>query len=349
MTNPYETDAIASFQAAESKATTDQKLLKRKAIEPGQADKWRAVALPQPLMEATEQLAVAHHYELLPWTSPEVRWLSQPASGVAGPPVIIVHDGTGLVNSFRPLAPLISRTGCLAIQGSSRLLEGCSCFRDLAIKYVDILPMALWKGGHCIRLVAYSLGCRVAYWMACILEGQGHKVELILLDGPALGDHGYPPRMTGYGLLAVQNLRKRLGLPPNESPASFLTTTAEARAKIAIAERSGQADRMMDTVFGDADAGAPHVMLSLTELPDTVATPFELLQAPVLFVCSEYSRDSGLRKTLVERIPHAFVHDVPGDHFRFMKQNQEELAAQLLHWLDGTLHETNALLGRTAL
>jgi hypothetical protein len=65
MDEPYDdSSVVASFQAASLMASVDPKLLKRKKIDPGQADKWRKVKLPQPLHEDTEALALAYGYEL---------------------------------------------------------------------------------------------------------------------------------------------------------------------------------------------------------------------------------------------------------------------------------------------
>ena len=64
MVEPYETDALATFQSAQSVATTDPKLLRRRKLDASQADKWRGVELPQPIAEATGALARAYGYEV---------------------------------------------------------------------------------------------------------------------------------------------------------------------------------------------------------------------------------------------------------------------------------------------
>jgi hypothetical protein len=66
MANPYETSAVESFRGSADQVVSDPKLLKRKKIEESQAEKWRKVALPQPMLDATKELARAHAFELLP-------------------------------------------------------------------------------------------------------------------------------------------------------------------------------------------------------------------------------------------------------------------------------------------
>lgn len=66
MTNPYESaDAVASFASAQMMAMADPKLLRRKALNAAQADKWREVRLPRPLTEEARSAAVRLGYELL--------------------------------------------------------------------------------------------------------------------------------------------------------------------------------------------------------------------------------------------------------------------------------------------
>ena len=64
MAEPYDTEAIQTFRSAQSVSTTDPKLLRRKKIDAAQADKWRRVKLPQPLIEEARVLARGFGYEL---------------------------------------------------------------------------------------------------------------------------------------------------------------------------------------------------------------------------------------------------------------------------------------------
>jgi len=336
MSNPYETSAVASFEAAESKSTTDQKLLKRKRIEPKQAEKWRSVELPQPLLKASKQLAHAYKYELLPDVVPELKWLAQPESDAEGPPVVCLHDFTGLLWGFRALAPQMSRTGSLGIQGSMRLLEGCSSMQDLAAKYVDLLPMVLWPRNGPIRLVAYSLGCRIAYWMACILEADGRRVELVLLDGPAAGDEGYPPRMGGYAEHVANEIRDKMGLPPPKGSGNLRTdesgkNTTQAAMQFSLMKRSGSF-KMLFSMLEEAGVNAAATAVHLIEMPDVVARPMGPLHSPVLFVCTEQMRENGTADVLIDRIPHAVVHRAEGDHFSFITKSAARISELLMRW-----------------
>ena len=96
MAEPYGTPATDSFRAARNFATTDPKLLRRKSIDAGIADKWRSVELKQPLHNRTKLLAKqAFGYELLPELPDEMVWLSR--SPTSEPPMVFVHDFTGML------------------------------------------------------------------------------------------------------------------------------------------------------------------------------------------------------------------------------------------------------------
>ena len=64
MVEPYESEeAVASFRSAHTVSITDPKLLRRKRIDALQADKWRTVKLPRPLLEETMKLARDYGYQ----------------------------------------------------------------------------------------------------------------------------------------------------------------------------------------------------------------------------------------------------------------------------------------------
>lgn len=64
MSEPYESvEVAASFTSALLLSATDPKLMRRTKIDAAQADKWRGVKLPQPLMAGTKALAVQLGYE----------------------------------------------------------------------------------------------------------------------------------------------------------------------------------------------------------------------------------------------------------------------------------------------
>ena len=65
--------------------------------------------------------------------------------------------------------------------------------QELAWRYVRLLPRSMCA--PVVRLMAYSLGCRIAYHMACALEQAGQRVQLVLLDGPVGPERDAPPRM----------------------------------------------------------------------------------------------------------------------------------------------------------
>ena len=58
MANPYESaEATKSFRSADGRHIGDPKLLRRSAIDARQADKWRTTPQPEPLRQATRELA----------------------------------------------------------------------------------------------------------------------------------------------------------------------------------------------------------------------------------------------------------------------------------------------------
>ena len=180
MANPYESaDATASFEPAARVAATDPKLLRRRALDPRLAHKWREVLLPQPLGVAAKALALSHGYELLPELPDGLECLSRShAAGGAGgaPPIACIHDFTGGPWAFAMLAPLL-HAPCLGVSATHRVLSGCTTHAMLAERYIQLLPSSLWPGDTPVRILGYSLGCRIAHRMARALEHDGRAVK----------------------------------------------------------------------------------------------------------------------------------------------------------------------------
>ena len=354
MANPYETSAVESFQGLFDQVVSDPKLLKRKTIEGSQAEKWRIVVLPQPLLDATKELPRAHAYELLPGESPELRWLSRPEGGVSRP-VVFIHDFTGLLWGFRALAKLFVDSGPLGICGSVRLLEGCACTQDLAVRYVELLPLSLWKRAEPIRLVAYSRGGRIAYWMACLLEAQGRAAELVLLDGRVAGDEGYPPHTGGMEPLIAEEIRSQMKQmktsgraarsPDIESPDiesemsvgagglpnMVMLRSAPASMKFAALKRSRQF-KVLIAMLADAGEETCETAVRLIELPDTIATPMGPFRGPAMLVSTQATADVGVPEVVRGRIPQVTLELAPGDHFSFLIQHAAHVFKLLSSW-----------------
>ncbi|EOD10042.1 hypothetical protein EMIHUDRAFT_452783 [Emiliania huxleyi CCMP1516] len=187
-------------------------------------------------------------------------------------------------------------------------------------------------------LVGYSLGCRVAYWMACLLEAEGRPVELVLLDGPAAGDDGYPPRMGGYASEVAEEIRLNMGLaPPPDGRSASLgpqgggANSAAQAMQFAVMKRSGSF-RMLFTLLEDAGEDAAAAAVRLIELPDRVVEPLGPVRAPVLFVHTEQIRENGTAGVLLERVPHATAAKVPGDHFSFITKSATQIAEAVAGW-----------------
>jgi len=338
MQNPYNTEAINTFSGKTS--ATDPKLLRHKSIDPRQADKWREVAVPQRLKPATVALARLYKYELPDEAlQPEVAWLSRSKSPKNNqprrPPVLCIHDFTGLLWGFSGIVAHLKGNSCIGIRCSERLLDGCSDMCQLASKYLEALPSDLWAEGEHVRIIAYSLGCRVAYWMAVLLEKEGRTVSFVALDGPLCGDVGYPPRMGGAVPLVATYLRHQAGVEECEDH--------EVLEMFAHAE-SGQ---------GQGAAFQPVIERVLREGPDAAATcaqfivlPDEIrsddlrLHGPVLYICPEKSgqRTNGTLDQAIRQVPQAAViSDVRGSHFNFVTAYAQQVADHLSVWSDWEL------------
>lgn len=215
MSNPYDTRATDSFQAARNFATTDPKFMRQSKINAQQADRWRVVKLPKPLHALTKLVAKdLYNYDLLPELPPEVTWLSKLGDAHEGV-ISFVHDFTGIPWGFEHVAKSLNYVS-VAISCSTGCLKRCETIKDLALQYVHILPWSA-SANNAQHVAGFSFGCRIAYRMAQILQQRNQKVSLILLDGPCGPDKYLPPRMNGL-LSEVVRVLQRRHLPPNVSP-----------------------------------------------------------------------------------------------------------------------------------
>jgi thioesterase domain-containing protein len=81
--------------------------------------------------------------------------------------------------------------GMIAMSYSTALVNSCTAWHELVLRYTEIARQLLaGDSAKHVRLVAYSFGCRIAYAVGGLLEVEGHKVELVLLDGPIGGPRG---------------------------------------------------------------------------------------------------------------------------------------------------------------
>ena len=315
MTDPYETDATRSFEAASSIAATDPKLLRHRTLEPRLADKWRDILLPQPLGVATKAIALSHRYELLAELPDGLEWLSRSHATTGAPPIVCVHDFTGGLWAFSLLAKLL-HAPCLGISCRLRLLSGCETFHALASRYLQLLPANLWPEDTPVRIVGYSLGCRIAHRMACELESIGRSVKLILLDGP-IGARavGNAPRLAQ---LAAQ--------PSDATPGSPSEATPEPL-------------RRALEVAGD---GARDIAVTLAALVDSdpsgsLGSAHPEVSTQTLYVAARagHNRLNGTLQQAMYCRPRAHLLQVDGDHFSFLTQSAHELAQIINEFLLG--------------
>ena len=73
MLNPYEAESTKAFKKAETVFVGDFKLFKRAHIDAKQAEKWKKITLPRPLLPVTFALAQQLGYHEFPlWLPPEL-------------------------------------------------------------------------------------------------------------------------------------------------------------------------------------------------------------------------------------------------------------------------------------
>lgn len=337
MADPYTTRAVESFRGTLGEhATADPKLLRRKKIEATHADKWREIRPPQPLLNPTIELAMAYGYELPPQMDFELQWITQPGEQANQPPVLCIHDFTGLLWAFRKLGPLLSDSGCLGIRCSTRLLDGCMCMQDLAARYITIAPLSLWGRSRPICIVAYSLGCHIAFWMASLLEADGYTVELVLLDGPVGLTENLPPRMGGYAKQIALHLRRKAGITHAEAGGADVpntyTLSEEGSAAMAIAQLEVVLE-MLEGAGKEACAAAARLL----EMPDVAVMPISPPQCPTLLIHTAAYRERGVRTVATRLLPQSVVHELAGTHFSFITKSALDVADLVADWRAQTM------------
>jgi len=331
MQNPYSTEAIKSFSGPT--AATDPKLLRNERIEPKQAHKWREVAVPQRLKPETVALARCYHYELPDEVlAPEVAWLSRSKNDKPRrPPILCIHDFTGLTWAFHGIAKHLKEESCFGMRCSERLLNGCSDMYQLAARYLQALPDNLWADGEHVRIVAYSLGCRLAYWMTCLLEKEGRAVSFVALDGPLCGDAGYSPRMGGGAPLVAVYLRHQAGIEKCDDPEVLKMFSQAENDRGPGAALRPVLERVLKAGSAAACACAGFIELPDQVQPDDVPT----LRGPVLFICPEKSvqRTNGTLEQALQCVPHMeVITDVGGGHFNFVTLHARQVAERMSAW-----------------
>ena len=319
MAHPYTTKSKDSFQAPRehnSFSTTDPKLLRRKTIEAASADKWREVVLPAPLQLVTQVAAKLFGYELLhEHMAEELVWLSHTGLASRKQPALLVHDFTGTLWGLDPLVKALC-IPVLGIRCSKRLVDRCESFQELAVQYVRLLPSIMLRPGP-VRLMAYSLGCRIAYRMACVLEQEGECVQLVLLDGP-VGPASFGPSRMGGSATHMQGLIRRFAVE-RESAAdmkSFADVDAHQNPFVRLATMLAQ--------YGEA----AEVAILLIGLLDDDAPASSPVQAASLYFSAAQSTNltNGTVDTAVRCLRHLEHVVVDGDHFDFFQLSAKEMA-----------------------
>ena len=273
--------------------------------------------LPKKLEPVTEITAKLFGYELLPSLPPELTWLSRTGLAAKKPPVFFIHDFTGLLWALDALAKEV-RLPCIGLQCSAAMLKSCPNMHHLAQSYIRLLPRL--PPDAPVQLVAYSLGCRIAYRMACLLEQDGRRVQLVLLDGPCGPESRGPPRMGGMAAAVAERIRERV------RGTSRLPRSADADA-------ATEAVEALVDMIASSGAEAAHVAATLLELPDDSDATISL-QSPALLVSAAASANltNGTVEAVLSCLPQLRRETVAGGHFDFLKESTADLAARILEF-----------------
>lgn len=329
MADPYTTSAMKSFQAARKFATTDPKLMLRKGIDARLADKWREIVPPQKLNRRTDLLAKLFNYELLPELPEEFVWLSRKPA--LAHPAVLVHDFTGWLWGFGELSQTL-KMPCIGIQCSPQLIDGCQNITQLAWRYTRLLPPMAREP---VRLIAYSLGCRIAYRMAAALEEMGERVELVLLDG-LVGPAG------GMAAARTEQIRRRLAAAVDMAAAADMATAVDAQTSssppppsVVEAETPSQsAEDALEPIISmlvKAGTDATSTAAMLLELPDAEDAPASPVRAATLYISAESSanRTNGSFNVVESCLPQLRRETLPGGHFDFVKLSADAIATHV--------------------
>jgi thioesterase domain-containing protein len=188
--------------------------------------------------------------------------------------------------------------------------------QDLAWRYVRLLPTTVRKP---VRLVAYSLGCRIAYRMAMALEQMGEDVQLVLLDGPVGPEHDSPPRFGGMVATIVDQIQSRVRRQ-RKSTVSLSNPSTDSLAADPV-------NALVDLVASMGEDAAS-VTTDLLQLPDTEGSSTLPVRVAALLISAESSanRTNGTVEVVQRCLPGLKQVTVPGSHFDFVKQSAETIA-----------------------
>jgi thioesterase domain-containing protein/acyl carrier protein len=323
MAMPYDRAATEIFQTVGVAASTDPKLLTRKQIDKGLADKWRSIVPPERLQPSTKFVAKLFGYELHPELPEELSWLSR--TPAHAPPAVFVHDFTGRLWGLGALTKAL-RMPCLGIQCSTRLVEGCYSMQELGWRYVRLLPPAMAQ--QPIRLVAYSLGCRIAYHMACALEQAGKLVQIVLLDGEIRIEpeaQAYRAAVGRVTKIMAEYLRTGAvgeghlqGARDLDSPSG--SSLVEEDSWVAAARP------LMDVLVPGSEVA--EVSATLLELPDGNITPETPPRFAAMYISAE-GTDDQVAERAARHLPGMDRVAVAGGHFDFLQKSANEVAKHI--------------------
>ena len=194
MADPYsDTNAMRSFLPAHRIATTDPKLLTKIGINTDVSEQWLDTHCT--LDDRSILLANRLHYTLRPM-SPGY-WNVHKFCKHHTHTAFFIPDFS---NNCLPAFDLqLEDMTVIACKTTLEILHKSKTMSRLAQFHAQAVTPNM-----CI--IAYSLGCRIAYRMACILHTAGIRTFLILIDGLIGHDDDSDERMKGLVPLCVQYL-----------------------------------------------------------------------------------------------------------------------------------------------
>ena len=194
MADPYsDTNAMRSFLPAHRIATTDPKLLTKIGINTAVSEQWLDTHCT--LDDRSILLANRLHYTLRPM-SPGY-WNVHKFCKHHTHTAFFIPDFS---NNCLPAFDLqLEDMTVIACKTTLEILHKSKTMSRLA----QFHPQAVTPN---MCIIAYSLGCRIAYRMACILHTAGIRTFLILIDGLIGHDDDSDERMKGLVPLCVQYL-----------------------------------------------------------------------------------------------------------------------------------------------
>jgi thioesterase domain-containing protein len=206
---------------------------------------------------------------------------------------------------------------------------------------VRLLPPGVLGKKTPVRLLAYSLGCRVAYRMAVALCQIGKEVQLVLLDGPAGPERYAPSRFSGMVVTMVERIRvcvqeRELVAAADRRSAPLVDPSVDS---LSGQQGSDPLDALVQMV-ASMGADAASVAMALLQLPDEEESLASVASGclTALHVAAEASnnRTNGTIEAVERCLPGVKKVTVAGGHFDMCKRSAQAIAEHANGFYAGT-------------